>query len=203
MDDIEKLKLARQSLRHPLNDTRPLQRDDYFKIGLFIQSYCFADLEARRLINLLDQIQTGRPTSYALKLNDKDTIDHFKSHAARCVWNKEVMNGLGKVADILGAHRKIRHMFAHWAGRRIDGHPVYIFFTANLAGQKIPDGAPILEQSDEANIQYGLMPIPHLERELEKLKGHIEYMANIGHQLEAKVFEIAKQFSEDRKQGKF
>lgn len=203
MDEVKKLEEARKSLGHVLNDTIPLERDDYFRIGLFIQTYCFADFEARRIINLLEQIQSGEPTSYASKLNDKDTIEHLKRHAADCAWNKDVSEGLGKVAEILAMHRTIRHMFAHWSGRRIQGHDTYIFFTANLAGQKIPDGAPKFEQHEDANIQYGMMPVFHLEQELEKLKGHVQYMTKIGQQLEAKVTEIAEQFKEDKKQGKF
>lgn len=203
MDEVKKLDQARKSLRHVLNDTAPLERDDYFKIGLFIQTYCFADFEARRIINLLEQIQSGAPASYASKLNDKDTIEHLKRQAANCVWNMNVSEGLRKVAEILGMHRTIRHMFAHWSGRRIPGHDAYIFFTANLAGQKIPDGAPKFEQHEEPNMQYGLMPVSHLEQELEKLKGHVQYMTNIGRQLEAKVSDIAEQFEEDKKQGKF
>ena len=117
MDEIKKLEQARMSLRHVLNDTAPLERDDYFRIGLFVQTYCFADFEARRIINLLEQIQSGEPTSYASKLNDKDTIEHLKRHAADCVWNKDVSEGLSKVTEILGMHRTIRHMFAHWSGR--------------------------------------------------------------------------------------
>lgn len=203
MDEMRKLEQARNSLRHVLNDTAPLERDDYFRIGIFIQTYCFADLEARRIINLLEQIQSGEPTSYASKLNDKDTIEHLRRHAADCVWNKDVSEGLSKAAEILGMHRTIRHMFAHWSGRRIPGHDAYIFFTANLASQKIPDGAPRFEDHEEANMQYGLMPVSHLEQELEKLKGHVQYMTNIGRQLEAKVSEIAEQFKEDKKKGKF
>ncbi|WP_164271197.1 hypothetical protein [Stenotrophomonas sp. B1-1] len=203
MDEVKKLEQARKSLPHVLNDTAPLERDDYFKIGLFIQTYCFADLEARRIINLLEQIQSGKPASYALKLNDKDTIAHLKRHAAECVWNKDISEGLGNAAEILDMHRTIRHMFAHWSGRRIPAHDAYIFFTANFAGQKIPDGTPKFEEHEEANMQYALMPIPNLEQELEKLKGHVQYMTNIGRQLEAKVSDIAEQFREDRNQGKF
>lgn len=203
MDEIRKLEMARKSLRHVLNDTAPLEKDDYFKIGQFIQSYCFADFEARRIINLLEQIQSGKPATYALKLNDKDTIEHLKCQAEDCVWNKNVSEGLSKAAEILGVHRPIRHMFAHWSGRRIPAHDAYIFFTANLGGQKIPDGAPKFEQHEEANVQYGLMPASQLEQELEKLKEHVQYMTNIGRQLEAKVSDIAEQFKEDKKHGKF
>lgn len=203
MNEIQKLEAARRSLKHPLNDTSALEGDDYFKIGLFIQSYCFADLEARRLINLLEQVQSGKPSSYALKLNDKDTIEHLRRHAKECVWHTEISEGLVKAADILGMHREIRHKFAHWAGRRIAGHDAYIFFTANLAGQKVPDDAPRLEQAEDANMQYVLMSVSLLEQELEKLRGHVEYLARIGHQLELKVGEIAGQFKNDKAQGIF
>lgn len=203
MDEIRKLEMARKSLPHVLNDTAPLEGDDYFKIGLFIQTYCFADFEARRIINLLAQIQSGEPSSYALKLNDKDTIEHLKRHAAGCVWNEDVSEGLSKAAEILAGHRMIRHTFAHWSGRRIPDHDAYIFFTANLAGQKIPDDATKFEEHEEANTQYAVMPVSQLEQELEKLKGHVQYMTNIRRQLEAKVNDIAEQFKEDKKQGKF
>lgn len=93
-------------------------------------------------------------------------------------------------------------MFAHWAGRRIPGHDVLIFFTASMDKHKVPVDAMMFEASDDANIKYGLMPISNLIEEQGKLKGHAKYLAAIAAELESKAPQIAKQFAQDVSNGK-
>ena len=193
---------ARMSLGHVMNDTHPLSGGDYQLIGKFVQTYCFADLEARRVINCLTHIRSGMATTFALKLNDKDTLDHLIACADSCVWNIELAEGIRRAAEIFVLHRHIRHMFAHWTGRRIPDHESLIFFTASLGTQKIPRGAVMLEECAEANVQYGLMPISNLLEEQTKLEGNAEYIANMGRQLEANAQQIAEEFAKDVADGK-
>ena len=194
---------ARMSLDHLMNSTHPLSGNDYALIGKFVQTYCVADLEARRVINCLTHIRTGKATTFALKLNDKDALEHLIACADSCVWNIDLAEGIRKAAEIFVLHRHIRHMFAHWAGRRIPSYSSFIFFTASLGKQKLPPGATIIEDNDGANVRYGLMPISNLLEEQTKLEAHAEYIANIGFQLEAKAPQIAEQFAKDVADGKF
>ena len=199
---IDELLKARISLDHPINDTHPLKDLDYELIGKFVQTYCIADFEARRVINCLTHIRQGNPTTFALKLNDKDALDHLIACADSCIWNLELAEGIRKAAEIFVLHRQFRHMFAHWAGRRVPDHDVYIFFTASLGKQKLPKGAVKFEEDDDANIQYGLMPISNLIEETRKLEGHVQYLANIGTELEDKAAQIAKTVAEDVAEGR-
>ncbi|UCV20022.1 hypothetical protein [Ferribacterium limneticum] len=193
--EIDELLKARMSLGHLINDTHPLKHHDYELIGRFVQTYCIADLEARQVINCLTHIRQGNPTTFALKLNDKDALDHLMACADSCVWNLELAEGIRKAAEIFVQHRQLRHMFAHWAGRRVPGHDAYIFFTASLDKQKLPKGAIKFEEDDDANMQYGVMPISNLLEETKKLEGHAQYLANMGTQLEAKAEQIAKELA--------
>lgn len=195
--EIEELLKARKSLGHLMNDTLPLKGRDYELIGRFVQTYCIADLEARRVINCLNHIRPGNSTTSAFKLNDKDALDHLIACADKCDWNLELAEGIRKAADIFLMHRQLRHMFAHWAGRRIPEHEVYIFFTASLGKQKLPKEAIKFEEQDDANMQYGIMPISNLLDETKKLEGHVQYLANISTQLEANAEKIAKTVAQD------
>lgn len=201
--EMEELLKARMSLGHLVNDTSALSNHDYELIGKFVQTYCVADLEARRMINCLTHIKTGKPTTYALKLNDKDVLEHLMVCADNCVWNLELAEGIRKAVEIFVQHRHLRHIFAHWAGRKIPGHDAFIFFTSSFGTQKPPEGAVKVEEQEGANTQYGIMPISSLLEEQGKLQGHVEYLAKVGSQLEARAAEIAKQFSQDRAAGKF
>lgn len=200
--EMDELLKARMSLGHLFNSTYPLSGNDYELIGKFVQTYCVADLEARRVINCLTHIRLGTATTFALKLNDKDALAHLIACADSCIWNIELAEGIRKAAEIFVQHRHIRHMFAHWAGRRIPSHNSFIFFTASLDKQKLPQGAVLIEEDDDANIRYGLMPIPNLLEEQNKLEGHAQYLANMGRQLEAKAIQIAEQFAQDVADGK-
>ena len=193
---------ARASLGHLINDTHALLMEDYELIGRFIQSYCIADLEARRVINCLTHIRTGDPAAFALKLNDKDVLEHLIACADCCTWNQDLAEGLRKAAEAFVQHRHFRHMFAHWAGRRVPGHEVFIFFTASLDKQKIPKDALRIEHENDANMQYGAMPISSIREEQVKLVGHSQYLANIASQLEPKASQIAKGFAQDVAEGK-
>jgi hypothetical protein len=201
--EVEELLKARMSLGHLMNDTQPLSNHDYELIGKFVQAYCVADLEIRRVINCLTHIRTGKPTTFALKLNDKDALDHLVACADSCIWNLELAAGIRKAAEIFVQHRHLRHIFAHWAGRRIPGYDVYIFFTSSIGAQKAPKGAVKIEEQEGANVQYAVVPIPHLLEEQMKLQGHAQYLANMGGQLDARAAEIAKNFSADMAAGKF
>jgi hypothetical protein len=199
---MDQLLKARMSLGRIMNGTHPLSRHDYELIGKFVQTYCVADLEARRVINCLTHIRLGTATTFALKLNDKDALAHLMACADACVWNIDLAEGIRKAAETFRLHQPIRNMFAHWAGRRIPGHNSFIFFTASFSKQKLPQGAVMIEEDDDANLQYGLMPISSLLEEQEKLEGHVQYIANISAQLEAKAIQIAEQFARDVADGK-
>lgn len=195
--EIRKLLRARMSLGHLLNDTQALSSHDYQLLGKFVQTYCVADLEARRMINCLTHIRTGEPTAFALRLNDKDALEHLMACADSCVWNLELAAGIRKAAEIFLQHRKFRHIFAHWAGRRIPGHDVFIFFTSSFSVQKDPAGVVKIEEQEDANVKYAIMPIANLLEEQIKLEGHSKYLANIGSQLHARVEDLAKHFAAD------
>ncbi|RQU34664.1 hypothetical protein DF142_28640 [Burkholderia cenocepacia] len=60
----------------------------------------------------------------------------------------------------------------------------------------------MIEEEDDANVQYGLMPVSNLLREQKKLEGHAQYIADMGRQLEAKAIQIAEQFAQDVADGK-
>ncbi len=198
-DDLLK---ARTSLGHVINDSHPLSAQEYELIGRFVQTYCFADLESRRVINHLTHIRKGTPTKFALTLNDKDALDHLMACAETCTWDLDLAEGIRKAAEILVQHRHLRHMFAHWAGRRVLGHDALIFFTASLGNQKIPVDAVRFEESDEPNMRYGLMPESNVREELKKLEGHVKYLSAMAAQLEAKAEQIAAQFAQDIAEGK-
>ena len=191
-EEMEGLLKARMSLGHLMNDTHAFTSHDYELIGKFVQTYCIADLEARRMINCLVHIKTGEPAAFALKLNDKDALTHLMACADDCVWNPELAAGIRKAAEILVLHRRLRHIFAHWAGRRIPGHEAFIFYTSSLGTQKIPKGAVKFEEHENPNMQYAIMPISNLIQEQTKLQGHVQYLATTGAQLEATLPKIAK-----------
>jgi hypothetical protein len=199
MDDLLK---ARISLGHPVNDTNPLKALDYELIGNFVQTYCTADLIARRVINSLTHIRLGNPKPFSHKLNDKDVLDHLMACADSCVWNLELAKGICKVAEIFVLHRHLRHMFGHWAGRRIPGHDVYFFFTASLEKQKLPMEAIMFEKDDSADIRYAVMPVTHLLEEAKKLEENLQYLASISAQLEAKATQVAKTVAQDDAEGR-
>ncbi|MCW3476297.1 hypothetical protein [Limobrevibacterium gyesilva] len=155
-----------------LANTESLQEGDFALLGKLIQTYCFADLNARRIVDALRHAMIGPEARYASRLQDAQVFPKLKEIVAELpTWN--IKEGLLKAADTVELHRIHRHNFAHWAARRVKGHNVLIIFTKNAKESERRDGQA--QSLDE--LKYGLVPLAPLSDELKKLEGHGEYLA--------------------------
>lgn len=156
--------------------TVPLSNQDYALIGQFVQAYCWADLNARRVINLLRVINRHDEEEFATRLNEKATIEHLKSEVDAMTVLPEVKSGLTKVAEILEMHHDVRHVLAHWSVRRARDTDGYIALT-KFGREALRRGVSLDGSGDV--IAYGFLPIDAIRGECQKLYGHGEYMANV------------------------
>jgi hypothetical protein len=150
--------------------TDDLRRVDFTLIGKLIQTYCFADLNARRVIDDIRGLTGG--VQNGAHLNDTDVLIHLKVVASTLPsWG--CRDGLIKAATTIEMHRTLRHCFAHWAVRRIKQHDVFIVMTKNGPEAKRRDGIEIC--ADE--FKYGLVPLEPMKAEMEKLVTDAKYIA--------------------------
>lgn len=158
-----------------IDKTSPLLKEDYELIGEFVQMYCWADLNGRRLVNQLRKINRNDGDEFASRLGDKQVLEHLVGEAEKLDGLPKVREGVLKAVGILDMHRLRRHEFSHWSFRRVSGLEVYVLLTMSKSDAE-RRGIII---STERALSYGLISVGALRSELEKLKGHIEYLAHL------------------------
>ena len=185
IDDLEQLREALLSRSDWLETlTRPPTHDEYALLGKFIQIYCIAEFNARRLLDALKSRLPDSSDVNSYRLNDTDLLMHLRKAADRNVWKPSVVEGLTKALDILEMHRIHRHSFAHWVVRKHIQLDVLVILTMNAREAERRDQ----KQHSDGKVKFGLMPTATLEEEFRKLQGHCDYMAKLVASIEVGKF---------------
>jgi hypothetical protein len=174
--------------------TSNLTSDDHELVGRLIQLYCFADYNARRVIDTVREAAKGPEARNGSRLAEPDFFDHLEQVAQMLPEGnvKEVLSG---AAAILNLHRDNRHHFAHWAARRLNGRDVLILFSKNYqqGKKRTGDSGP-----DAYETVYGLVPMPEFRRELDKLDHHAHNVSVLAPDLENRIDELRSMLAELR-----
>jgi len=176
-------------------DTERFSEDDYALIGRFIQAYCVADFEARRVIAVMREI-SGAPSIDTGQLSDKDTISHLSLAASSWKGDENIAMGVAKAAEILKMHHNIRHTFSHFAGRRIRHEDVFVFLSTSKRHNKLESGVEVNSDTD-GDAYFRALPIKNVKEEVVKLEGHGQYLGNIGSFLRENAQQIIDGLSGD------
>lgn len=190
-DELRALTVKFTTEENGLEQTLPLNKKDFELIGTLIQTYCIADLHARRVLNSLRALITGENTDFAGKLNDGEVLEHLKKNALAWEGPIEVKDGLRMATETIEMHRELRHNFAHWVTRRINGTEVFVMLSKNLKEAKKRDG--IAQGINE--FKYGIAEIIAIKTELEKLKSHAVYFSKVAEYLDENFEELKDQSS--------
>ncbi len=115
------------------SQTVALTEADFALVGKLIQTYCYTDLNARRIIDLIRHAALGPDKQNAGTLQDAQVFEKLRE-VAQMLAPGNVQEGIVKAANIFEMHVLLRHQFAHWAARRIAKHDVLMTFTKNARG---------------------------------------------------------------------
>jgi len=191
-DEIQLQKLASSISEDEnwLERTLPLKKSDYSFIGAFIQSYCIADFNSRRLINAMRAIYINDNKDFAARLSDADVLLHLSKFAEQWHGIAHVSEGIGRAARTLEMHRIHRHHFAHWIIRRMQSADAFLMLTKNASEAEKRDGKA--QGIDEA--KWGLVMVKGLKAELVKLQGHSDYLGKIAVKLEQQAIELRAEY---------
>lgn len=157
-----------------LETTTDLSDDDYALIGKLIQLYCFADLNARRIVDAIRHAALGTDARNASRLQDAQVFPTLRELVGRWIPESSLKEGLLKAAHTVELHRMHRHNFAHWAARKVREEDALILFTKNAREGERRDGIP--QGPDE--MKYAIVLLAPLKLETEKLIGHCAYLAS-------------------------
>ena len=174
-----------------LNQTANLRTPDVTMIGTVVQLYCFADFNARRLVNALQHAATGKPRSTS-RLQDAQVFPALRVLALKQLPDSNIQQGILKALDTLEMHRVHRHNFAHWAARRIKGVEALILFSSNAREAEKRN----YEAHEPGEATYGILPLEGFDGEVRKLRDHTNYLARTAAHVEQHIAEFAVEIAE-------
>ena len=123
-----------------INQTQNLNQADVAMIGTVIQLYCYADFNARRIVDVLRHAATGKPRSVS-RLQDAQVFPTLEGLVREHLWDGQLKDGLLHAASTVEMHRLHRHNFAHWIARRVKGADALVMFSMNAREAERRDGS--------------------------------------------------------------
>ena len=165
-----------------INQTADLKTTDITMIGTVVQLYCYADFNGRRIVDVLRHAALNEPRS-ASRLQDAQVFPVLTKLVIDHLPENDLRSGLLSASETIEMHRCHRHNFAHWMARRVKGENALVMFSMNSkeAGRR---GGALL---DPKNAKYGILALDGFDAEVEKLKGHTNYLARTAAWLEREV----------------
>lgn len=173
-----------------LASTIDLRDADFALMGKVIQLYCYADLNARRIIDALRHAAQGPRARNASRLQDAQVFPKLREIAAE-LWESNLKEGILKAADTVEMHRIHRHNFAHWAARRVGSEEALVLFTKNAREAERRDGDP----PEPDQLKYAMVSLNGFAEEVTKLEGHAQYLAESASHVERYLTEFSDRFA--------
>lgn len=156
-----------------LLDLQPLTINDCGVIGLVVQTFAYADLNARRAIEIIDFLE-GKPVLGASKaLRDNEVLPALRDRSTALPISEEERAELLTAITMMEQFVRIRHLFAHWAGRRHPHRDALILMTKNAreASRRAGHGPERFKASN------AVIPMPEVRANLPILQKNAEYIA--------------------------
>lgn len=168
---------------------RPTARD-FQLIGTLIQVYCFAELSARQIIELIDTATPDRQPDSASRLAPHDVFPKLAEAAERLhnTGKGNLKETITRAAGTVAMHRQIRHALAHWAVRRVEGGKAYLLLSKHSQEAKKRHG----KFGGAEVMNYGIMGVATLRRELAKLEQHAQNLSMAAAAMSAEPEVLAK-----------
>lgn len=162
--------------------------EDFAVMGKLIQLYCFADLNARRIIDAICGAFEGPDARRASRFQDGQVFPKLTEISEYYLPDGVLKDGIIKAARTVEMHRVHRHNFAHWAARKFKNHNALILFTKNA--REVEKRGREAQSPEE--LEYVIFPLEGFEVELGKLAGHSDYLAHAAVYTEANIGEFVR-----------
>lgn len=179
-EDLRELRAYYETLE--LSELLPLEREDTFLIGAFVQVFNFIEFNLRRSIEVFCVAGLiERKKSF----HTSELVELVKKAVTKLsVAGSDLDDILGKL-DEIEFRRPYRNLLAHWAGRRIPKHDAIVLLSMDGKDALAALGASTISQDYCA---YSIMLLPDL-------RGLLVHVSTYGEWLAKKTSEWHIQFS--------
>lgn len=152
--------------------TTSLSSKEFAQIGKFIQTFCYADFCARRILDCISEATAGEASRTAGSLRDHDVFDKLEAAAERLTIENHRL-ALLAAARAFAMHRDMRHRLAHWVVRRVKREQALMLLGKDYR-RASKEG---IGQLDSRTGGYGLFGLRTFRRELKKLEDHAQTLS--------------------------
>lgn len=156
-----------------LLDLQPLTINDCAVVGLIIQTFAYADLNARRAIEIIDFLE-GKPIPATNEtLRDNRVLPALRERSATLPISHDERAELLTAITMIEQFIRIRHLLAHWAARRHPTKDALIVMTTNAreASRRAGHGPERFRASN------AIVPMPEVRANLPILEKNADYIA--------------------------
>lgn len=156
-----------------LLDLQPLTVNDCAVVGSVIQTFAYADLNARRAIEIIDFLE-GKPIPAANKtLRDNEVLPALRERSATLPISHDERAELLIAITMIEQFSRIRHLLAHWAARRHPTKDALIVMTTNAREASRRAG----HSPERFRASNAIVPMPEVRANLPILEKNADYIA--------------------------
>lgn len=137
--------------------TEDLTPQDFCDIGRLLQSYTFADYNARRILDLLRKVVNGDNWKSCSKSKDAQILKML-SEELDSLCDFDIKGDLSKAVRFFRENAEIRNNVAHKALQRIPNEGFFLMLSKN--GLEAERNHQIEQQKD--HLTYGFLPVGRL-----------------------------------------
>lgn len=174
--------LEREYLKYEISQLENLSQEDFYLLGMYIQTYNFIDFNIERIFLLL--METGviylTPKEKKVRINFNFMVDKLCTSLDKIEFDQNKRAEVIEKINEIVYRRDHRNIFAHWAGKKIPKKDAFVFLTSNLQDMK---AVRKMKKEDDYIITSGLVNyVIYDAADLRGLFTHIhEYEVWIAH----------------------
>lgn len=157
-----------------LSELLPLTVNDLALIGLVAQSYAYADLNARRLLEMIDRLHGVAHPPAKSAPRDSEVFERLSARLTDLPLDSSEINDVRACLGFIGGFALHRHQLVHWAARRHPERDVLILSTKNAREALRRSGSGLSEFEN----RYVVVPMPELRHGVTGLQQNVEWLAN-------------------------
>jgi hypothetical protein len=151
----------------------PMTSHDFQVIGAIIQLYAFADMTARRLLEMIDCIEGVPRRSPNQTLRDNEVFPTLLRRLTALGATEEELAAARTAINMINGFAMHRHHLAHWGARRFPGADAIVAMTKNAREAHRRTGATLAP----FEMQYAVIPMPELRSNIRPLARKVDWLA--------------------------
>ncbi|HDL7813856.1 TPA: hypothetical protein PXP47_003904 [Yersinia enterocolitica] len=130
--------LEREYLKYKISQLENLSQEDFYLLGMYIQTYNFIEFNIQRVFILLMErgVICLTPKEKRMNINFPFIVEKLLLSLDRLELDPDKKIEAAERINEIIYRRDHRNVLAHWAGKKIPGKDAFVFLTSDLEDMK-------------------------------------------------------------------